>query len=319
MGVSTLCKAGASREDRRSERANFGRLSDRRVNDRTRNRYYSAVDGFMQWLRLWQLGHAATWEELEWQLMEYLETLWQEGESKGLANDTLSGVSLFLRTRRRYPGAWQLLTVWGRLEVPDRAPPLSADMALALAGWGVIQGRNDLSAAILAGFHMSLRVAEILDLSAQCITFGCDHHGGVSLPWTKTSQQRGARESISIDPLVGWLLGIAIRESASGKILQMSGPAFRVFFSKGIAALGLMAHGYRPYSLRRGGATHDLLTHQDLQRSVLRGRWGQLRTAKIYITDGAAIIQELKLTPAMNNSIAKFRGVLQSAWRSQNL
>ena len=99
----------------------------------------------------------------------------------------------------------------------------------------------------------------------------------------------------------------------------MSGPAFRVFFSKGIAALGLMAHGYRPYSLRRGGATHDLLTDQDLQRSVLRGRWGQLRTAKIYITDGAAIIQELKLTPAMNNSIAKFRGVLQSAWRSQNL
>ena len=99
----------------------------------------------------------------------------------------------------------------------------------------------------------------------------------------------------------------------------MSGPAFRVFFSKGIAALGLTPHGYRPYSLRRGGATHDFLAHRDLQRSVLRGRWGQLRTAKIYITDGAAIIQELKLTPAMHNTIMKFRGVLQSAWHSQNL
>ena len=224
----------------------------------------------------------------------------------------------FLRTRRRYPGAWQLLSVWGRLEVPDRAPPLSADMALALAGWGVYQGRNDFSAAVLAGFHLSLRVAEILDLSAQCITLGQDHHGGVSLPWTKTSQQRGAREAISIDDsFVGWLLSIAIRESSSGKILQMSGPAFRVFFSKGIAALGLTAHGYRPYSLRRGGATHDFPAHRDLQ--LLRGRWGQLRTAKIYITNGAAIIQELKLTPAMHSTIAKFRSVLQSAWRSQNL
>ena len=112
--------------------------------------------------------------------MEYLEVLWQEGESKGLANDTLSGVSFFLRTRRRYPGAWQLLSVWGRLEVPDRAPPLSADTALALAGWGLYQGRNDFSAAVLAGSHISLRVAEILNLSAQCITLGQDHHDGLS-------------------------------------------------------------------------------------------------------------------------------------------
>ena len=69
MGVSTLCKAGANRADRRSERAQVGRLSDRRVSDRTRNRYYVAIDGFMQWLHLWQINYAATWEEHEWQLM----------------------------------------------------------------------------------------------------------------------------------------------------------------------------------------------------------------------------------------------------------
>ena len=275
-----------------------------------------AADRFLQWVKACNIPLAPSWEELEWQLTEYIECLWEEGETKGLAADTLSGVQHFLRTRRRYPGAWQLLSVWSRLEVPNRAPPLSAHMAMALAGWGLQQGRVDFSAAVLGGFHLSLRIAEILSLSSHLITIGKDFRGGVSLPWTKTSQQRGAREVITIDdPMVGWIILEALKVSAQSKVLQMSGPAFRVLFAKGIAALGLTGTGYRPYSIRRGGATHDFLMHHDLQRSLLRGRWGQLRTAKIYVTDGVALVQELKLTPAMHNSIVHYREFLLSRWR----
>ena len=290
-----------TRVDRANERASIGRLSVNRVNERTRQRYFLAAERFLAWIRTCGLPSAPSWEELEWQLTEYVEFLWEEGETKGLACDTLSGVSHFLRTRRRFPGAWQLLTVWSRLGVPNRAPPLSAHMAMALAGWGLQRGRVDFAAAIVAGFHLSLRVAEILSPAQNLITIGSNYRGGVSLPWTKISQQRGAREAISIDdPLVGWLITKALKVSPHNKVLQMSGPAFRIMFNTGVAALGLSNVGYRPYSIRRGGATHDFLAHQDLQRSLLRGRWSQLRTAKIYVTDGAAPIQELKLTPAMH-------------------
>jgi hypothetical protein len=304
-----------TRTERANERAAIGRLSANRVSERTRQRYLIAAEQFLAWVRGHGLPHASTWEELEWQLTEYVEYLWETGETKGLANDTLSGVSHFLRTRRRYPGAWQLLTVWSRLEVPNRAPPLSAHMAMALAGWGLQQGRIDFSAAVVTGFHLSLRVAEILSLAQHVITIGPDFRGGVSLPWTKTSQQRGAREVVSIDdPLVGWLITEALAVSPHSKVLQMSGPAFRVMFNTGIAALGLSQIGYRPYSIRRGGATHDFLAHHDLQRSLLRGRWSQLRTAKIYVTDGAALIQELKLTPCMHSSISFYRELVLRKW-----
>jgi hypothetical protein len=57
---------------------------------------------------------AADWEDMEKLVIPYLEELWREGESKGVANDTLSGIQHFLHTRRRMPGAWQLLSTWGR-------------------------------------------------------------------------------------------------------------------------------------------------------------------------------------------------------------
>eukprot|EP00959_Pyramimonas_sp_CCMP1952_P013196 278598-Pyramimonas_sp.AAC.1 len=56
-------------------------------------------------------------------LQDYLEHLWAEGATGGQANDALSGVQHLLRTRQQCPGARRLLSVWGRLELAQRAPP----------------------------------------------------------------------------------------------------------------------------------------------------------------------------------------------------
>ena len=63
-------------------------------------------------------------------------------------------------------------------------------------------------------------------------------------------------------------------------------------------ALSLQSLGFRPYSLRRGGATHGWLTFADLPRTVMRGRWANLKTAKIYINDGWQQIVNMQLQEA---------------------
>ncbi len=57
------------------------------------------------------------------------------------------------------------------------------------------------------------------------------------------------------------------------------------------------------YSLRRGGATHDYLTHHDVARSLFRGRWQQVSTAKLYIAEGAAQLAANRLPPQLQASL----------------
>ena len=59
--------------------------------------------------------------------------------------------------------------------------------------------------------------------------------------------------------------------------------------------LGLNKFGFKPYSLLRGGATHHYRTFADVNATSVRGRWSNLRTARIYITDGLAKLQELQV------------------------
>ena len=58
-----------------------------------------------------------------------------------------------------------------------------------------------------------------------------------------------------------------------------------------------LAFGYRWYSVRRGGATHWYQQAQDLNALLVKGRWGALKTAKVYIQDAQAQLSELQVPP----------------------
>ena len=53
--------------------------------------------------------------------------------------------------------------------------------------------------------------------------------------------------------------------------------------------------GYRPYSLRRGGATASYRVTANLQTTIERGRWASARVARIYIRDGLGLESELDI------------------------
>jgi integrase len=287
------------RQLRVTQRARVGSLSDNRVSARTLERYRLAVHRFLDWMECESL-EAATWVRLEKLLMRYIEELWATGEGKTLANNTLSGVQHYLSTRRQMPGAWALLTTWGRLEVPARAPPVSRDLALALAGEACEQGREDFATLILLAFHCYLRPSELLRLGKSTISLGRTGAGVLSLEWTKVGQQKGAKETVRVEDqlVLFWLRRRLVGRSSGALLLESSPYSFRKFLADGFKKLGVEHHGYMPYSLRRGGATHDFLVHRDIARCLFRGRWADVRTGRIYIMDGAARMAELQTSPA---------------------
>ena len=52
----------------------------------------------------------------------------------------------------------------------------------------------------------------------------------------------------------------------------------------------LLSHNFRPYSLRRGGATWVFQTTGSMEMALLKGRWGSSRVARLYIADGISFL-----------------------------
>ena len=102
-------------------RATLGRLNDLRVAARTWKRYTEAAKLFQTWVVANGLGLAIDFQHMDFQLCEYLEYLWESGQTKARAADTLSGVCFYLRVHNRFQGAWQLYRQWTRYELPKRA------------------------------------------------------------------------------------------------------------------------------------------------------------------------------------------------------
>ncbi len=159
-----------------------------------------------------------------------------------------------------------------------------------------------------------LRTTEMLTITASSFTLDARFTGALALPWTKVGQQRGAQEVVTIDePWCGMLLTMAAAQVPPGApLLKGSFAGFRTFFAKTLATLKLTHCSFKPYSLRRGGATHDFVTHASVQRTLMRGRWSDMRTGRIYITDGAAAMSAINLPAAAVRMLAMYKATFLS-------
>ena len=94
----------------------------------------------------------------------------------------------------------------------------------------------------------------------------------ISLGLTKSGKRQGAAESV----ILGIEAGIALvrqwkHVAHTTTPLVLSPVRWRSLFSECLTALGLDRFQYRPYSLRRGGATWWFQKHQNLDRIWCRG------------------------------------------------
>ena len=68
---------------------------------------------------------------------------------------------------------------------------------------------------------------------------------------------------------------------------------FRGGFQNAIGALGLHEWRFKPYCLRRGGATELYRTTADIALTCSRGRWAHVKTARIYLNDAWASLAHI--------------------------
>ena len=288
----------------KAQRSALGSLDERRVGERAHKRYKKAVVAFIWWCWWTQLPLALDYETLDNQAAFYLEHLYSEGESRNAAGDTLSGIQFFLRRKRILSGAWEIYKSWLKAEGPYQVPPMPALVLQALFGVAWASGDVGFVAVCALAFHCMLRTTEFLSACGTSVSLDSSNKGLVNLGKSKSGKRKGHNEFVAIeDPLVGFLVKLALAGSVSGRVFDGCPATFRARLDSYLASLGVSSLQFKPYSFRRGGATFDFQRFNSLDRTILRGRWESLRVARIYINEGLLAMTSFQLGPALNANL----------------
>eukprot|EP00438_Fugacium_kawagutii_P036637 Skav209263 [mRNA] locus=scaffold1552:53537:54241:+ [translate_table: standard] len=193
--------------------------------------------------------------------------------------------------RWRTPRAKQFFTNWQTVHVARQAAPLPPEVAMAFAGLALDTNQPELAAILLVGFLAFLRTGEMVSLSPTKIVV--DVSTGrilLALPSTKTSKAR--EETVCVtDARVAALLARTLRTSEP-LVWNGTRTSFRSIFQQFCSFFELEDNGFTPYSIRRGGASYAFAQGAAFDELLLRGRWQNNRTARLYLDTGrAALIQ----------------------------
>ena len=305
----------ATQSGRAAQRQRLGSLKDLTVQPATKQRYNRAIDGFLAFLRQNNLVLPRQRQLLDPLLCEYLEHLWSSGQGRACASDTVAGLQDHdVKLKGHLQGAWRLLKTWSQHEIPSRAPPLPPHVLHALVGWCFFHQHVTFGVSLLLGYYGMLRTGEILTLRSSHVM--CDASQNslvVSLGLTKGGKRQGAAESV----VVGYDMVVNVVRrwkslAAPSTPFARNAAQWRAQFNEALQALNLGEYGFRPYSLRRGGATFWFSRHHSLDKILLQGRWQAAKTARIYINEGLSILAEMSLPPS-HPSLRPFLSVFHSA------
>ena len=279
-------------------RAKAGPLAEKQVSKSTQTQYTFAVVWFFSWVAANRLTLPRDPWQIDLIVCEAVETLWQEGESRGMCGHLLSGLSLGLPPLRGHlSGAWRLWNAWGKQELPVRAPPLTLTMAQALATVSWEWGFSDVAVLIIIGFLCFLRTEEILSLRVKDIVFGSGLQSAhLQLPFTKGTRRSGGVEGVTLQCVFTVpVLKCLVQGLLPGdRLLRRSPLQFRRLFKAACSELRLDSR-VRPYSLRRGGATHFFRVKGSMDEVMEAGRWRDQRTARIYVNTALLELHDLLL------------------------
>ena len=186
------------------------------------------------------------------------------------------------------------MKAWNTAEIPNRAPPLTLTLLNALCGRSVLQDCPEFGLSLRVAFFGLLRTGELLTVRARDVYLTAPK--GPVLGLTKSGARQGAAESVTIHE--SSVLPGLYRWKCQAKptdFLTVKPHAWRRLFNQAIEGLKLQDYAYRPYSLRRGGATFFFQRHGSFDRLLIQGRWGAAKTARIHLNDGLAQLSEISV------------------------
>lgn len=243
---------------------------------------------------------------------DWIQQCWEDGESIHVVSDALCGLHFFEPwTKKGIPTSWRIFATWRKLETPARAPPLTATLAYCMAHYALMHRDLPFASLLLLGFFALLRTGELLTLRPEDLLVG-KKQTIVSLFETKTGQRNNAAEMVSFfDDFTTEVLTalLDLRRSLNTSktpIWTFSGQHFRNQFKRYLKKFDLLKHNFRPYSLRRGGATWVFQRSGSMEMALVKGRWGSSKVARVYIADGVSYLPGMTHTTRALNMISKW-------------
>ena len=284
---------GKDKQARKERRAALGTLKSLVIKPTTVQRYQKAFAAFLSYLHAQKLQLASSRAGLDHQLEDYIEHLWQEGEGISQAGDTISSVQHFQPSCKRHlPGAWRLFKAWQLRELPARAPPFTLTTLYVLLGY-IHQQSPQLALAIYVAFRCLLRTGELLALQAKDIVIPPGSSTVILyLGLTKTGQRNPHAGTVSVHDLTlsrrlqRWKSTVPLYTP----LVPVSATQFRATFKNALSATHPDTFKFKPYSLRRGGATDLWLATSSYSLVAHTGRWSNERTLKVYVQDSIALL-----------------------------
>lgn len=265
--------------------------------------------------------------ELDTALCDYIHAMWAENISRGQrqrAVYTKCGIEYYAPDAVGHLGiSARVLRGWDRLNPSSCPPPISWDVALAIAVDLWIAGDHDAAIIVLLAHDCYLRVGEALRL---CVRDFSDPGSNVNLAaltpglgaaclrlgHTKTGRNQFVtiRDSLVLDLLRRHVTG----KPESSPIFTPSYGQLRASFLASLQRIGAGDVGFVLHSLRHGGATTDFLRGRSMIDIVYRGRWAKLKGARRYVNAGAAALTRQRLSAvtqgcvsaALTNTRARF-------------
>lgn len=289
-----------TKSGRQQRRQQLGSLKSLVIRPATVARYQKAFKSFNAYLHAQGSAISHTLAGLDLQLQEFLEFLWEEGESLSLAGDSLSAIQHFQpSSKRNINGAWKLLKAWQLHELPARAPPFTWETLRVLLGWchGV---SPRLALGLYLGFKGLLRTGELLNVQAKDLILSAKGDTAILyLGLTKTAAHNPATGHITIQDrtLIHLLKLWKSICSPDQFLIDYSSAKFRTIFAKALKDTQLEHLNFKPYSLRRGGATALWLETRNYSLVAYHGRWSAERTLKIYIQDSISLLTDIGFQP----------------------
>lgn len=296
--------AARTQRERKRRRAGI-RLRDFAISAKTKARYELAVGRILPVLEA-----LPDLSDLDQVLSEFVEAQWARGESLYVIADGLSGLHFFWpELRGTLRNSWRLFKCWRRVEAPARAPPITGPIVRAFIARAVELNELSFACLLALGFHALLRTGELLNVAAKDLDIS-EACGVLRLPHSKSGARTGSNEAIAIrDKLTLQLLDtwLAVVKPAPGQLLwPYSAQRFRRRFLEFNRFFRICDLQFKPYSLRRGGATFLLQWGQPMEAILLRGRWRSLAVARLYLQDGLSLIPTLKIPAHLQEKLARY-------------
>lgn len=295
-----------TRKERQSQRRAID-LRHAGITEATRDRYLAGLAMLLPVLT--QIRSLLHLDELT---ADWIQKCWEDGESIHVVSDALCGLHFFEPwTKKGIPTSWRIFATWRKLETPCRAPPLTAHLVYCMAHYAVAHRDLSFAALLLLGFFALLRTGELLSLRPEDLLVG-PKQTIVSLFGTKTGQRNNAAEMVSFfddfttEVLIALLDQRKSLRTIKTPIWSFSGQHFRNQFKTYLKKFDLIKHNFRPYSLRRGGATWTFQQSGSMELALVKGRWGSSKVARVYIADGISHLPGMTHTKRALNMLDKW-------------